>query len=156
MITEEGIIKSLKADKASVIIKKSRMCESCGHSSSCGATGKTEEFEIEAANPGNADIGDRVVIKIESSPMIKITAVIYLLPVAGLITGIAAGQYIGKKFALDQDLCSIISGLFLFILPFFIIKPFMSRLEKQKRYTPEITGIISGNIETPQRDKSGC
>ncbi len=75
--------------------------------------------------------------------MIKVTVVIYLLPVISLIGGIIAGQYAGKKLSLDRDLCSIVSGLLLFVLPFFAIKPLMSRLEKQKRYTPEITGIIA-------------
>ncbi|MCU0822448.1 MAG: SoxR reducing system RseC family protein [Spirochaetes bacterium] len=156
MITEEGIVKSLKGDRASVLIKKRPQCDSCGNSSSCGITGKAEEFEIDAVNPMYAKTGDRVIIQIESSPVVKVTAVVYLLPVVGLIGGIAAGRHIGKNFGLDMDLCSILTGLFLFALPFLIIKPFMSRLEKQKRYTPEITGILTGNGAGPGKDKSQC
>ncbi len=67
-------------------IVKIRQKSACGHEcTNCGACGETF-IEAEALNPLNAKCGDRVVIENNSSNILKIAFMLYMLPVFIIIS----------------------------------------------------------------------
>ena len=142
MMSEEGTVRKISGEKATVLSRRSAMCESCGQKSACNTVTDNKDVEIEAVNTADAKVGDRVQVSIESSSLIKITTLVYLLPVIGLIIGIITGDKFAIKYSYDPELTSFLAGVFAFIFTFFIIKVIANRLGTQKKYQPEITKIL--------------
>ncbi len=146
MINEEGTIKKIIGDKAVVHARRGSMCESCGQKKACGSLANTDDVEIEAINTANAKIGDRVYVSIRPASLLKITTLVYLIPVISLIIGIIIGNKIGLAYSFDPELSSFVAGIILFIITFLFIKIIANRISNQTQYMPEITKIL---VKTP-------
>ena len=79
MMNEEGVVKSIIGKKARVLARRSTMCESCDHKTSCMTITSNKDVEIEALNTAEARIGDRVMVSMETSSILKITTESWML-----------------------------------------------------------------------------
>lgn len=78
----EGAVVSVSPGEAVVKISKS---SACGHDcASCGAC-SNPSYEMKVADPIGVNAGDRVVIESETSKILFISFVLYMLPVFVLI-----------------------------------------------------------------------
>lgn len=81
-MTGEGEVVATFGNEARVKISKS---SACSHDcASCGAC-SNPSYEITVSNPVGALAGDRVVIESDSSQILKLSFVLYMLPVFVLI-----------------------------------------------------------------------
>ncbi len=142
MMTEEGTIKKIISNKASVLVHRSSMCESCDQKAECGTITSNKDVEIEALNTAGGKIGDRVIVSMPTSSFLKITSLVYLFPVISLIAGSIAGLKLGQHYSYDPEMSSLLSGVILFVITFLIIKKIASRMGTQKKYMPEITKLL--------------
>ena len=143
MTSEEGVV--IKTDSTTAWIKtvKTNTCESCSAKSSCHALGGGKEMEVEAINAAGARIGDRVVIGFETAPLLKVTFLLYVFPILGLLLGAFIGQSAAPLFALNPSAASITVGFLFVFLALWFIKQKGNQLAKQSRYRPKVIRILN-------------
>ena len=140
MTTEEGVVIKAGSDTAWVKTTKSAACNACASKDSCTAIG--EDMEVEAINTAGAKAGDRIVLSLETSSILKVTFLLYVFPVLCMFVGAVTGQNIARYYNLDASAVSAMFG-FLFLIPSFLfIRSKGKKLGEQDRYKPKITRII--------------
>ena len=143
MATEEGIVKKVTGNIASVLVKRSEMCGECSSQNACHTLGGGKDMVADAINNIDAKEGDRVIINIDSGSALKLTFIVYMLPVIMLIAGSIAGIKIGAKISFDPELLAVLLGFGAFILSFLGIIIFGRKQKNNKNYMPILTKVIS-------------
>lgn len=119
---EEGIVIEVSDDMTKVIVQSKQNCEHCNLCS------RSEEGDlvIEAANPVSAAPGDRVVLEVSPGQIIKISLVVYILPLAALAGGVALGYFLADTFGISEkeDALGLALGAAGFIASVFALKAY--------------------------------
>ena len=139
MAQEKGLIVRID-DKgwAEVVTQRRDTCGGCHSGHCCTAFAGSSKMLIKAANRVGAGEGDLVSIDLVSGGVIRISAILYIIPVLGLIFGAVLGS------ALDPGWFEA-TPLFTFVglAMGFLVTVLISRhLSKKEEFTPVITGII--------------
>ena len=86
MATEEGIVFKLgDAGPGTAWVKTTRSsaCAGCSSRDACHAEGGGKEMEVEAINTARARVGDRIVLNIKTSSLLKATFLLYVFSDSG-------------------------------------------------------------------------
>jgi sigma-E factor negative regulatory protein RseC len=142
MATEEGIVIKTESATAWVTTTKTGACESCAARTSCSVLGGGNEMEVEAINTAGAKIGQRVVISFETSPLLKATFLLYVIPVLFLLAGAFIGDKISPHFGINSSILSAITGFLFFGLAILFVIVKGNRMAKMDEYRPKIIRII--------------
>jgi sigma-E factor negative regulatory protein RseC len=118
------------------------MCQGCKSQGVCHSLGGTENMETEAINTAGAKEGDRVLLKIATGSLLKISFVFYMIPVIFLIAGSIAGLKIGETYFSEPPLISLLFGALACTAAFIIVRLVSKHLGKNKSYIPEVVKII--------------
>ena len=102
-MTQTGIVTKL-LDKGMAEVAVERVT-ACGHCSGCGECVYGKQIYVTAENKIFAKPGERVVLESETRVIMKVTLLIYMLPVAALFLGYA----VGAALHLDQEWCIVSS-----------------------------------------------
>ena len=148
MATSEGIVTKVYSATAWVKCTKSAACESCSAKGFCDTTGgkSDDEVEIEAINAAEAKVNDRVAINFETSSLLKVTFLVYMIPVLSLILGVVIGEKIAPIFNYDQTIFSIIVGFLFLFTSFFFVKTKGNELSRKDAYKPTIIKILTRTL----------
>jgi len=143
--------------RAAVVAEKGQGCGSCSAVSQChgGRAGQTEKTT--ALNPIGATVGDRVTLTVASGALLSRMAVLYLVPVFGMLTGAFTGAFVyGGADGADSG-HSIVFGLAGFILGF-VLSVTISRIWSAARpVTPVITRIVNArSVSLSAGPSAGC
>lgn len=143
MATEEGIVTKVYSSTAWVKCTKSAACESCSAKGFCDTMGGSDDdMEVEVINAVGAKVDDRVTISFEASSLLKVSFLVYMVPVLFLILGVVIGDKIASIYNYDRSIFSIVVG-FLFLFPaFFFVKVKGKELSKKDAYKPKIIRIL--------------
>ncbi len=139
-----------KGDVSVVTLQRHLACEKCGKCGSLSETGK-RRIEIEALNPINAEIGNRVMLESDDNQVLFITFMLYIFPLGGLVAGIFIWlNLLAPYFGLSgsQDLPAVLAGLALMAVFFVFIRIWDRRVKDDPKYKPVITQIIESEPET--------
>ena len=145
MATEEGIVFKLGAPGSGTAwVKTSRTsaCKSCSSRHACQSGSAGKDMEVEAINSADAKVGDRIVLNIKTTTLLKATFLLYIFPVLAMIAGAFIGQAVGIRRAVGDP--SGMSALFAFLffgLAFLVIRVTGRRMSKNTDYTPEIIKV---------------
>jgi len=134
LATEEGIV-----------TKKSAACESCSAKGFCdtmGGSGSNDDVEVKAINAVEAKVDDKVTISFETSSLLKVSFLVYMVPVLFLILGVIIGDKIAAIFNYDQSIFSVLVGFLFLFAAFFFIKTKGKELSKKDAYQPKIIRIL--------------
>ena len=144
MATEEGIVTKVDSSTAWVKCTKSAACESCSAKGFCNTAGggSDDDVEVEAINAVGAKVDDRVTINFETSSLLKVTFLVYMVPVLFLILGVIIGDKIAQIFNYDQSIFSMFVGFLFLFAAFFFVKAKGKDLSKKDAYKPKITRIL--------------
>ncbi|MDL1967638.1 MAG: SoxR reducing system RseC family protein [Deltaproteobacteria bacterium] len=145
MATSEGIITKVYSSTAWVKCTKSAACESCSAKGFCdtmGGSGSNNDVEVEAINAVGAKVDDRVAISFETSSLLKVSFLVYMVPVLFLILGVVIGDKIAVIFNYDQSIFSMLVGFLFLFAAFFFVKAKGKDLSKQDAYQPKIIRIL--------------
>ncbi len=145
MNTEEGVVIRTDSKNAWIKTVKTNACKSCSARGACHTMGGGKEMEVEALNTAGARIGDRVVIGFETAPLLKVSFLLYVLPILALMAGAAVGQAAAPYLSLDPTATSIIFGFFLVFLSFLFVRKKGHRLAAQEQYHPKVIRILVEN-----------
>ncbi len=146
MATEQGVVVRIDAAGAWVKTVRSEACDSCASKGACHTMGGGKEMEVAVLNPIGARVGDRVVIKLGTSPFLKATFLVYMFPVLLLVVGAAAGEWISRSAGLGSPLPSALLGFGSLAAGLVFMRIIARRLAEKAEYRPRITRV-TGRVE---------
>ena len=106
---------------------------------------------VEVANDLHAGTGDVVEISVPSGALLRISMLVYFLPVVALILGAAVGAALSDALAMSTTSASILVGVLAMGLSFMILKGIDRHARNRADYSPRMTRILS-SASPPQRD----
>lgn len=132
LLYEEGIVKQSKDGIAEIIISDSNHCEECSAKIYC-KTGNEKLRTLLAIDPFNSESGDKVIVKINGSIILKASIQLYGITLLLLLAGIVVGM---NLFTSNKEVYSTILGITLSGIYLTLI----SLISKKSNYTtyPEI------------------
>jgi len=139
MMTEFGEIVEIKKDQAVVKVRRSSACGKCG---ACSFGTNPEEMLLTVPNALQGDIGDLVELELESTQVLKASAITYLFPLFSLILGVAIGYLLGDKFDYNKELIGAFIGLLFTALSFLGIRAMEPRFRKGHQFSPRMVQLI--------------
>ncbi len=98
-------------------------------------------MEVEAINSADAQVGDRIVLNIQTASLLKATFLLYVFPILALIAGAVLGQAVGVMRGADPSGLSALFGFLFFGVAFIVIRITGRRLSTNASYQPEIIKI---------------
>lgn len=141
MAQEKGLVTSITEDGwAQVETDRNDAdshCDSCRVSFGCNS-----EMTIKAINRAGAGVGDLVSIHLSSGTIMKSAAILYLIPVVGLILGAFMGEGLSTRLAISQTSAIALLSLAGFILGFIITALISRWMSGRRTLSPIITRII--------------
>ena len=142
MATEQGLV--IRVDSTGTWVKtgKSEACESCSSKGACHTLGGGKEVEVPVLNPIGAGIGDRIVLKMDSSRLLKATFLVYMFPILMLIIGAGAGEWIARSADLDSTASPALLGFGGLAAGLLIMRVLANRLSRKDEYRPRIVKIL--------------
>jgi sigma-E factor negative regulatory protein RseC len=142
MATEQGIVLRIDAVGTWVKMIRSEACEECSSRGMCHTLGGGKEMEVPAVNPVAARVGDRVTVKLDTSPFLKATFLVYMFPILMLIAGAAAGEWISAVWAVDSPLPSALLAFGSLAVGLVVMRTVAGRLAKKNEYRPRIVRVL--------------
>lgn len=133
------IIRLLTKNMAEVELRGHSACSACGK---C-AYGQKKNIRYEVSNPINAQVGDLVILEMETKSLLSAVLAIYLLPLVNLLIGYGLGSWINSRFHIwSGEGLAIISGFLFMGLTFALIRIFDRRLAEKSSFRPQIKSIV--------------
>ena len=142
MATEKGIVTRVGSETAWVKTSRTSACEGCASRQSCHLKGNDDEMEVEALNDARAVVGDRIVLRVASGALLKVSFMLYVFPILLLIVGAIVGQTLGPAFQFDSSSFSLLLGGVCFLIAFIFIRVRSSRMARKTEYRPRIVRVI--------------
>lgn len=141
MVTEQGVIEKASHRKAVVRIQRSSACAHCKSRGSCGVAAG-EIMTIEVTNDLQAKANDHVEISVPSGSLVKLSLLVYFIPVLALVVGAGAGAAWAKSFNMQPTLASIVCGAVAMGIVFLVLKWLDRHARVKGKYQPHITKIL--------------
>ncbi|MFO8057184.1 MAG: SoxR reducing system RseC family protein [bacterium] len=139
-----GIIVETTGGQAVIETSRRGVCAECGHKSSCsleGALGKDVPEKVRANNPIGAKRGDVVEFDLPGHTELKLSLLIWAVPLAGLIIGAITGANLYESFSLSPDVAAFIFGIAGLIIFFAPVMAYDRYFGRDHRLTPDILRI---------------
>lgn len=143
MATEQGIVTKVDSTTAWVTTTKTSACEGCSARSACNVVGGGKEMEVEARNDAGADVGQKVVLTFDTSPLLRAAFLLYVFPILVLLTGALIGDKIAPHFGFDPAIFSAIIGFLFFGISLKFVKSKGNKMAKKDAYRPKVKRILS-------------
>ncbi len=147
-----GIIMETTGDQALIETSRRGVCAECHHQSSCsfeGALGKDVPEKVLANNPIGAKRGDVVEFDLPGHTELKLSLLIWAVPLAGLIIGAVTGASVYEHLSLSPDAASFVLGLAGIVLFFVPVLMYERYFGKDHRLTPDILRITRDTCDYP-------
>jgi sigma-E factor negative regulatory protein RseC len=103
-------------------------------------------MEVQAVNTAGAQVGDRVVISLESASLFKLSFLLYIFPILTLFAGALLGQMAAAYLHFDATTLSVVCAFLFFLLAFGLVRLGGNRLAKKDAYRPKVVRILKQNI----------
>lgn len=152
MVTEQGVIEEVSGQNALVRIGKSSACATCESRGDCEvASGKS--MVVEVANDLGGGEGDQVELSVPSGTFLKLSLLVYILPVVALMAGAFAGGAFARLLHVPLSLASVIGGFLVMGFAFYALKRFDRSLRARGEFRPRMTRILL-RLNTPRIEKN--
>lgn len=137
MITEDGIVTHATPETAWIKTIRSAACESCSSKDACGVSHHpSEEMTVMVPNTLDVEKGDRVVVGIDSAPMLFLSFFLYVFPIILLIIGALIGDALAPVLEMNRSALSMGFGFLLFAVAFIIIRKKQAGMSGKDKYKP--------------------
>jgi len=144
-----GTVIEIRGDRALVAASLRGICADCADRSACsmdssdGADGTGRTDEIEVLNPINARPGHTVEFDLPGHTELKVSLLIWAVPVVGLIAGAAAGATLLAGLGLSADLATLIGAAAGIGLGFAIVVACDRKAARTRALVPRIKKIVN-------------
>lgn len=154
-LVETGVVERASSQTAVVLVERSSSCNQCRSKGACEVlSGKTMRIEIE--NELGAREGDRVEITVPAVSVLKLSFLVYLVPIAALVAGAYAGNLWAENRELEPTLYAVAGGVLAMIASFVVVKRFdRTASEVSSEHRPRMSRVYRGGEEPDSACKSG-
>lgn len=142
MASEEGVVIRMDASGTWVKTVRSGACDSCSSKGSCQTMGGGKEAEVSVVNSLGAHVGDRVVLKMDTAPLLKGTFLVYMFPILLLVVGAALGEWIARASGLESPWPSAMIGFGSLAAGLILVRSIGRRLSERAEYRPRISRVV--------------
>jgi sigma-E factor negative regulatory protein RseC len=150
ILTRTGVVKAIQGHMALVVTKMEPECESCAARETCSTFGGGgANAEITARNTAGAEVGDIVTISMAGSSLVKVSFLVYMLPILALIAGIVLGHWLSTVIPVKENILVGVLGLFGFSGTFVWLKKKGDSLSNKPGFVPEITAKQAPKQQIP-------
>ena len=151
MAQEQGLVASIREDGwAKVVTERRDACGDCAASHCCASLGSGSEMVTKALNRTGAGVDDLVSITLSSGTVVKGAAIIYLIPVAGLMSGAVMGAGLSQRLAISETGAITLLSFAGLFLGFAITALISRRMSARSRLNPVTTRIIKPALKAPE------
>ncbi len=132
----QGVVIEIMDNMAKVKVNRHGECKNCG------ACPGDNALVLEAKNPIQAKLGERVVFEIKETNMLKAAFIVYILPLIAIFLGCIAGNWLALKVDEPVKIFQIGGGVVAFILSVFYIKFFEKSAHNNEKMQPIIIRVL--------------
>jgi sigma-E factor negative regulatory protein RseC len=100
-----------------------------------------DEMLLTVPNPLQGEVGDLVELELESSQVLKASAITYLIPLFALILGVAIGYVLGGRYGFNQS-WAVPCWVCCLRFSFFGIRAMEPRFRKGHQFSPRMVQLI--------------
>jgi sigma-E factor negative regulatory protein RseC len=143
LATEKGIVIKINSTTAWVKTTRTSACKTCTAKSSCNVVENGQEMKVEAINEAGAQVGDRIIISIETASLLKASFLLYVFPILLMLAGAAIGQKAGPLFDIDPSAFSAAVGFLFFFISILFVKSRGNKMARKNKYKPKIVRILN-------------
>lgn len=149
------VIKSESGNYAHVLADRKGACGGCQSTpSGCRSCLTSAKMETRVSNPVSAKAGDLVKIRLSSTNLLVGAAILYLLPILGLLIGAFVGVWTSTVFGLTEIIGSIGGATIGLFVGYVAVVSLDRRTSIRRRITPTITAIVAPNVGIPDLKKA--
>ncbi len=145
MVCSRAKVLKCEGDWANVEVTRSAMCDGCSESGSCISSLESGKKALAVVrNPLGARAGNLVELSINEGVILRGTAILYLVPIAFLLTFIAGFLYLNSLFGWGKSenaVAALAGGLGL-VLSFPVVRIISTRWKYLADGVPEISKIL--------------
>ncbi|MBW2103949.1 MAG: SoxR reducing system RseC family protein [Deltaproteobacteria bacterium] len=146
VLTEAGVVEKVIMDRALVRIRKSACCASCDSRHSCESL-DGRDMLVEIRNDLAARVGDTVEISVPTRSLLKLSALVYFVPVVALVLGAAVGSAFSHR-----PFVPVVSGAGALVGSYLVLRRLDRRVRKGLAYQPRMTRILPSEAPLPPDD----
>ncbi|MDO4661716.1 MAG: SoxR reducing system RseC family protein [Tissierellia bacterium] len=117
-IVKKGIVAQSENGEVRIMVLRDSACGTC---STCGGC-ETKPTFIKLKNYGDLKPGDEVYLRTKGSEVLKISSIVYALPVVLMIIGAVIANVLFKNTSYDLNLMTLLFILIFLLVSIFIIK----------------------------------
>jgi sigma-E factor negative regulatory protein RseC len=129
-------------------------CQSTPHG--CRSCLTSAKMESRAANPVGARPGDLVTVHLSSGNLYAGAAILYLLPVVGVLLGAFLGLWASALYGFGEAIGSIGGAAAGLCLGFAAVIVLDRTSIVRRRIMPTITGVVTPNVGLPDNQHERC
>jgi sigma-E factor negative regulatory protein RseC len=153
VLKRTGVVRAVQGRMAVVMTRTEPECESCKAKEACFSFGGGgANAEIRARNTADAEVGDIVTISMAGSSLIKVSFLVYMLPILALIAGIVTGHWLSGVIPVNENILVGVLGLCAFSGTFVWLKKKGESLSSRPGFVPEITSKQTPTQQFPPTD----
>lgn len=140
-----------------VITDRKGACGGC-HATAHGCRGclTSSKMESRVANPLGAEPGDLVKVHLSSRGLFTGAAILYLLPVLGLLSGAFTGTWAAAAYGVAESFGSVGGAVAGLAMGFVGVIALDRSPRVRSRIMPTITAIVKTKVGLPKIEKETC
>lgn len=143
MIEETVTIQETEQGIAWVETQRRSACDSCAVNKGCGTSVLSKVLgrkhtRVRVLNPLGALPGEQVVVGVQEQALVKGSLAVYIVPLAGLLSGAVAGAVLGQWLQLAGEALSVLLGLAGLGLGFWWLGSYTRKIRQDERYQPVV------------------
>jgi sigma-E factor negative regulatory protein RseC len=138
-----GVVIAIQGSRAEVSTSRRGACAGCAEASTCDLgmhEGRTEIVAVE--NPVGARPGDTVELDLPGNAALKLSVLVWVLPLLGLVGGALIGATLSSDLGLGEDGGTLLGALTGAALVFTALRRFDRRAGNDQRLTPYIARVV--------------
>ncbi len=148
MLREQGTVEEVDGIRVRVRVQRGTACDTCSSRGSCHVR-SDQEMVVDAMGAAGVKIGDRVELAVPEGSVLKLSAMIYIAPVGGLIAGALAGAAWAETRAVDATWPALVGAVLVTALVYAVLR----RIDKRRGMSalPRITRILPSGPSSTSR-----
>jgi sigma-E factor negative regulatory protein RseC len=93
-------------------------------------------------NDLKAQVGDHVEISVPARSLVKLSIVVYLIPILALVAGAILGSVWAEARGAEPSVPSILGGAVAMGAALYVVKKFDRSIQSKRQYQPRLTKIL--------------
>ncbi len=156
MIEETATVVSEEDGFVWVETQRQSTCGSCAANKGCGTATLSKVLgqrrtRVRALNGVGAHAGERVVIGLQESALVRGSLMVYTMPLLFMLASAVLGQVLGHSSGFDAETLATLFGLAGLLFGFAQVRRFGRRIGADPRYQPVVLRRLDTLVAIPNR-----